>query len=346
MTLRARLPELESLEALLSELPAGSSSVLASVTHGAESLPLHAIRLGPDDKRLPAIAFIGGVHGLERVGTQVLLSYLATLRSLLSWDRSLRQMLEQMRVLMVPLLNPVGMALELRSNGRGVDLMRNAPVQAEQPSRWFELHRGQRWTPYLPWYRGDPGRLEVEAGALLEFIEQELFESECAVVVDVHSGFLAGDRIWFPYARTQAPFAHVPEVTALLHLLAETHENHVYTLEPQSINYTTHGDLWDYVYDRFLAAAGDEPGRLLLPLTLEISSNAWYRKNPRQLLTRLGLFHPVKAHRLARVQRRHKTLFDFLLRAVLSHAEWLPKSPLHRQALLREAHERWFDVDV
>lgn len=134
-----------------------------------------------------------------------MLSYLATLRSLLSWDRSLLQMLEQMRVLMVPLLNPVGMALKLRSNGRGVDLMRNAPVQAEQPSRWFELYRGQPWTPYLPWYQGEPGRLEVEAKALSGFIEQELFASECAVVVDVHSGFLAGDRIWFPYARTQTP---------------------------------------------------------------------------------------------------------------------------------------------
>lgn len=341
MSLRARLPELGTLENLLSDLPHGSVRTIASVAHGKETLPIYAVRLGATNRRLPAIAFIGGVHGLERIGTQVLLSYLATLKSALSWDRLFGQMLTQMRVLMVPLVNPVGMALKLRSNGAGVDLMRNAPVQAEERSRWFELHRGQRLTPFLPWYRGNQDVMEVEAGALLDFVEAELFESECAVAVDVHSGFLAGDRIWFPYARTRQPFNHTPEVLALAQLLAQTHETHTYTVEPQATNYTTHGDLWDYIYDRHRARRTNQ---LFLPLTLEMSSHPWYRKNPRQLLSRLGLFHPVKEHRLARVQRRHKTLFEFLTRSVLSHEAWLPKSEAHRLALLREAHERWFNV--
>lgn len=339
MSLRAKLPELETLETMLSDLPSDSTRVIATVHHGRESLPIHAVCLGAEDKSLPAILFIGGVHGLERVGTQVLLSYLATLKAALGWDRLFQQMLTQIRVLMVPLLNPVGMALKLRSNGRGVDLMRNAPVQAEDASRWFELHRGQRLTPFLPWYRGHAEQMEVESVALSDFVEAELFESRCSIAVDVHSGFLAGDRIWFPYARTERPFAHAPEVLALTHLLEDTHENHVYTVEPQAINYTTHGDLWDYLYDRHQQSNNQ---KVFLPLTLEISSNRWYRKNPRQLVSRVGLFHPVKEHRLLRVQRRHKTLFDFLTRAVLSHGEWLPKSETHRQALLREAHERWF----
>ena len=341
MSLRAKVPELDSLERMLSGLPAADVRVLATARHGDESLPIHAIGFGPDDKRLPAIAFIGGVHGLERVGTQVLLSYLGTLKAALSWDRVFKQMLTQMRILMVPLLNPVGMALGLRSNGRGVDLMRNAPVEAEQRSRWFELHRGQRLTPFLPWYRGAPGSMELESSALRDYVEEQLFASECAMVVDVHSGFLAGDRIWFPYARTQQPFAHTPELMALAHLLGETHENHVYTVEPQSINYTTHGDLWDYIYDRHRASVSNG---IFLPLTLEISARLWYRKNPRQLVRRAGLFHPFKEHRLARAQRRHKTLFDFLMRAVLSHADWIPQTDTHRQALLREAHERWFGL--
>lgn len=81
---------------------------------------------------------------------------------------------------------------------------------------------------------------------------------------------------------------------------------------------------------------------MLLPLTLELSSHPWYRKNPRQLIRRAGLFHPVKAHRLARVQRRHKTLFDFLARAVLSHERWLPATEAHQSDLWREGLERWF----
>jgi hypothetical protein len=241
----------------------------------------------------------------------------------------------------VPLLNPAGMALGLRSNARGVDLMRNSPVRAEQSSRWFELHRGQRLTAFLPWYQGKPGAaLEVESAALCDFVAQELFPSRCAIAVDVHSSFLPGDRIWFPYARSRQPFAHTPEVMAFTQLLGHTHEGHVYTVEPQSLNYTTHGDLWDHVYDcsREAGARG-----VFLPLTLELSSRPWYRKNPRQLLRRAGLFHPIKAHRLARVQRRHKTLFDFLTRAVVSHELWLPATDAHRSELSREADERWFN---
>ena len=340
-SLRKTLPELDALEQLLEGFPIGQVRTLDTVHHARQSLPIHAVLLGPEDKSLPTLLFVGGVHGLERVGTQVLLSYLRTLKAALTWDTVLCDMLTRMRLLFVPLLNPAGMALGLRSNARGVDLMRNAPVLAEQRSRWFELYRGQRITPFLPWYQGKQGEaMEVESSALCEFVEQELFPSRCAIAIDVHSGFLAGDRIWFPYARSLQPFPHTPEIMALTQLLGETHEGHVYTIEPQSINYTTHGDLWDHVYDLYRRSSA--PGTLL-PLTLELSSRLWYRKNPRQLMRRTGLFHPVKAHRLARVQRRHKTLFDFLTRAVVSHERWLPATDAHRSTLLREAHERWFN---
>jgi hypothetical protein len=136
-----------------------------------------------------------------------------------------------------------------------------------------------------------------------------------AVSLDVHSGFLAGDRIWFPYARTRQLFHNVPEVWALNELLSAAHENHVYTVEPQALNYTTHGDLWDYLYDDYLKVC---EGRTWLPLTLEMSSYLWYRKNPRQLLNRFGLFHPVKPHRTNAgcLQHRRFELGSWLSRAV------------------------------
>lgn len=340
-SLREKLPELAELEALMATLPRARTRTLALVRHARQVLPIHAIELGTSDPSAPALMFVGGVHGLERVGTQVLLAYLRSLRAALGWDALLDHLLEQMRLVFVPLVNPAGMALGLRSNARGVDLMRNAPVRADDASRWYQLHRGQRLSPYLPWYQGTPERgLEVESRALCELVAAELMQSRCAIVVDVHSSFLAGDRLWFPYARSRRPFAHTAEVFALAELLGHTHEGHVYTVEPQAINYTTHGDLWDYLYDRAQARAGS---RLFLPLTLELSSSPWYRKNPRQLVHKLGLFHPMKAHRLARVQRRHKTLFDFLARAVLSHERWLPQSFEQRAELERRARERWFD---
>jgi murein tripeptide amidase MpaA len=145
--LSERLPELAALEQLLPELPGAQVRTLGKVQHGKDLYPIHAVLLGPTDPRLPTLLFTGGVHGLERVGTQTLLSYLRGLRGSLQWDLTLKQLLTQVRLLFVPLVNPVGVAEGLRSNGRGVDLMRNAPVDADERSRWFELHRGQRITP-------------------------------------------------------------------------------------------------------------------------------------------------------------------------------------------------------
>jgi hypothetical protein len=40
----------------------------------------------------------------------------------------------------------------------------------------------------------------------------------------------------------------------------------------------------------------------------------------------LGLYHPIKPHRLRRVLRSHFILLDFLLHATLSYKNWLDKS--------------------
>ena len=69
------------------------------------------------------LGVVGGVHGLERVGTHVVLSYLTTLVQLLQWDTLLRSSLERTRIVLVPLVNPGGMARRRRSNPDGVDLM-------------------------------------------------------------------------------------------------------------------------------------------------------------------------------------------------------------------------------
>lgn len=63
-------------------------------------------------------------------------------------------------------------------------------------------------------------------------------------------------------------------------------------------------------------------GPLFLPLTLEMGSWLWVRKNPRQLFSPVGPFNPILPHRLRRVLRRHLPLIDFLQRAVHNAEAW------------------------
>lgn len=338
-SLRHKLGELDAWDRLVDGFPLARPRTLAWVEYRGEKLPIPALCLGSEDPRAPALVLVGGVHGLERIGSQVVLAYLESLKAALSWDATLQELFRGVRLAALPLANPVGTALGWRSNGNGVDLMRNAPVDAENRSTLVELYRGQRLTRHLPWFRGNLDRMEAEARALCDFVRQETFQSPVAISVDVHSGFLVNDRVWFPYARSQRPLPSIAEVAALRALLAETHPYHHYRFEPQSLNYTTHGDLWDHVYDQH---RGECPEQVLLPLTLELSSSKWYQKNPRQLLSRVGLFYPLAPGRLMKVLHKHKTLFEFLLRALCSYRSWLPESEVHRRTLVREATALWF----
>ncbi|MNT18439.1 hypothetical protein D3C72_1536500 [compost metagenome] len=77
-------------------------------------------------------------------------------------------------------------------------------------------------------------------------------------------------------------------------------------------------------------------------MTLELGSWLWIKKNPRQLFSRAGIFNPIKAHRTARVLRRHVSLFDFLGRTAFAPERWLPEG-VHRQQLLAQARAHWQD---
>lgn len=49
----------------------------------------------------------------------------------LEWDELLLQQLQSVRLVFMPIVNPGGMWANTRSNPNGVDLMRNAPQNAE-----------------------------------------------------------------------------------------------------------------------------------------------------------------------------------------------------------------------
>jgi murein tripeptide amidase MpaA len=82
----------------------------------------------------------------------VLLSFLRGLLTRLKWDKSLQHMLQDVRLVFMPLVNPGGMWQATRANPNGVDLMRNAPVEATEKVPF--LLGGHRISKHLPWYRG------------------------------------------------------------------------------------------------------------------------------------------------------------------------------------------------
>ncbi|HYY62432.1 MAG TPA: M14 family zinc carboxypeptidase, partial [Burkholderiales bacterium] len=128
------------------------ASAVAQVADGELRYPLYALRLGTSAPQAPAVGFFGGVHGLERVGTHVVLSFLASLIARLERDESFERLLAEVRLVFMPLVNPVGMRRHTRSNANGVDLMRNAPLESREHVAF--LVGGQRVTRWLPWYRG------------------------------------------------------------------------------------------------------------------------------------------------------------------------------------------------
>ncbi|CAN5385286.1 M14 family metallopeptidase [soil metagenome] len=315
-----KLPELIELERILRDgAPHIESRTVGEVEMAGNRFPLYVLSMGSKDPQAPAVGFFGGVHGLERIGTRILLAYLRSLLARLKWDRELHHQLQSIRLVFMPLVNPAGMWDGTRSNPHGVDLMRNAPVEAREKVPF--LVGGHRYSSRLPWFRGrSDAPMETEAQALCEVVTEELMGRDFSLMLDCHSGFGMKDRIWFPYAGSSEPFPHLPEVHALETLFTQSYPDHEYLFEPQSHQYLTHGDLWDHLY----AKATRSERRVFLPLTLEMGSWLWVKKSPRQLLSLGGMFNPCAPHRLRRVLRSHLLWFDFLTRAAGACGNWLP----------------------
>ncbi|ACC73734.1 M14 family zinc carboxypeptidase [Paraburkholderia phymatum] len=327
--------EYDDLKALLDE---GARSFdiesVADVEVAGRTFEVYVASIGSSDPQAPAVGFFGGIHGLERIGSRLVLEYMRSLLSRLTWDELLLQQLDSIRIYIVPIVNPGGMWAATRANPNGVDLMRNAPQDAEE--RVPLLAGGQRVGSWLPWYRGRRGApMEGEAEALLGVVAQELATRPLSFALDCHSGYGWSDSIWFPYAKTRRAMPHLPEMYALKTMFERAHPHHGYTFEPQSHQYLLHGDLWDWAYDRTPSP------NIFLPMTLELGSWLWIKKNPRQIFSRQGMFNPVKAHRTARVLRRHANLLDFLTRAAYASERWLPHGS-RRDQLLASATDLWY----
>ncbi len=334
--LRQLLPELQQIESMIQDNKMHlCTKVLCHVPCNEDLLPVYALTLGNNAPHIPCVTYVAGIHGLERIGTQVVIAFLEGLLERLKWDRVLAEVLQHVRINILPIINPFGMLNYTRANGQGVDLMRNAPVDSREKT--ILLAGGHRISSLLPWYRGKAGQaMQPEAKALCDFIMQEVLPAPFSLVLDCHSGFGYRNQIWFPYARSRLePIQHLKEVCSLRRLFMQTYPYQDYLFEPQSQYYLVHGDLWDYLYLKSL-----EKNNIFLPLTLEMGSWRWIRKNPLQLRQLLGLYHPIKPHRLNRVLRSHLILMEFLLHATLSYQNWVNQSDA--QELEQHALALWY----
>ncbi|MCQ8102809.1 DUF2817 domain-containing protein [Methylomonas sp. SURF-2] len=331
-TIFAELAQLEALIAQLGER--ARTEVVRRIQYQQHSFPIYSIVMGSAREDVPVLAMVGGVHGLEKIGSEVILSYLQTIVQLLDWDEEFAGRLERSRLVFIPVVNPVGVFRGTRSNGNGVDLMRNAPIEGKGNTK---LYSGHRVSSRLPWYRGAMGQMEVEALALCQVVQKYVCNAPLSIALDLHSGFGIQDRLWFPYASSKVPFPGIAEAHALKHSFDTCYPNHFYKIEPMSHEYVINGDLWDYLYDGFMQS-NPRQGHFL-PLTLEMGSWLWLRKSPLHLFQRHGLFHPLLPHRQQRILRRHFTLFDFLYRSLLYPKKWTQLDEMeltrHKQQALR-----------
>ena len=336
--LKNRLSEITLIEAYKNQFKDFADFEVLGYSQGKDAhLPIYKISFGTKDPSAPVLGLIGGVHGLERIGSQVTLALMNSLVHLLLWDKNIQNTLKNIRLFFIPTVNPVGILKRTRCNPRGVDLMRNAPVEAQGDVHF--LLGGHRYSSKLPWYRGNENEMEVETSLLIKAVQDEIRHASVAMTVDFHSGFGVQDQIWFPYAKSRKPLPDLAYLQAFFNLMESTYPNHFYKIEPQA--YLTHGDLWDYLYDWNLSRP--EKHGLYLPFSLEMGSWSWVKKNPLQILFPEGAFHPMKSHRVKRALRRHNTFFEFLIRSLSSYENWSQLSEGQKMSNEQAAREKWYD---
>ncbi len=291
---------------------------LAEIKFKNKTLPIYGLQIGPKDESLPVLGLFGGVHGLEKIGTHVIVNYLNSLSNKIAWNIALTKNLENLRVVSIPIVNPGGMLANRRSNPNGVDLMRNAPVDAEKGKLFWPS--GQTFSAKVPWFRGDPQNMEIENKVLEQFVKSNMFKSPFAIALDIHSGFGLKDRLWYPYGKTLNPMPDEAIARKLARYFKVSHPFHKYIFEKQSDSYMIHGDMWDYMYDKFKALDKDSK---FIPFTLEIGTWSWLLSRPHRIFNISRLFHTDDSVKYSHLMRKHWGLLDFFKDMTVHHKTWI-----------------------
>ncbi|MBL8032902.1 MAG: hypothetical protein JNJ69_04330, partial [Leptospiraceae bacterium] len=209
----------------------------------------------------------------------------------------------------IPILNPAGVARETRANARGVDLNRNSGVRAENALPFFG---GHGISAALPYFQGKA--LQRESRALFRFLREFALRrrKQVQLALDIHSGYGTQNFLWWPYSYSKRTVFQNSAFQAVADRLRQRHP--LYRIEPMSLSYQTHGDLWDKALLDFehRVKEGQYKKSLFLPFTLEIGTWHEIKKNPRRLLSREKIFDPPAESRKAYLREHRAMLWDFL----------------------------------
>ena len=313
--------ELEKVYRLVDKVNGhGRVELLGTVDVKAHRLPIYGFQFGSKDPTAPTFGLFGGLHGLEKIGTELAVYFLYNLVERLEWNKQLQELLEKIRVVSIPLLNPGGMYLGTRSNPNGVDLNRTSPSTSD--GKKLFLASGHRLSPNLPWYGGVKDKLEFENEILVEFVKKNMLNAKFSLALDLHSGFGVKDRLWFPYSKTSEPFPYYDIASRIKNLVDSNMKHHIYQIEPQADSYIIEGDIWDHLFDIHYNTKNHKED-IFVPWTLEMGSWIWVKKNPLQLMNIDGMFNPYREHRFKRVMRRHWRLLDLYMNLCANHEGWL-----------------------
>jgi hypothetical protein len=302
----------------------------SSPTRDGQRYPIYMLEVGKRSAfKRHAVSIVSGVHGLETIGIRIHLDIIKCFLNPKSEHFSQALAEGKFGIYSIPILNPAGVARETRANGRGVDLNRNSGIDAEGALPFFG---GHRVSPALPYYRGKA--LQRESRALYRFLREYAWKNRrIHTALDIHSGYGAQNYLWWPYSYSKQ---RVPHASVFEHMAAELAARHpLYRIEPMSLSYQTHGDLWDRALLEFEAAklkGWIARKNLFLPLTLEIGTWQELKKNPFRMLQKGKIFNPPPQSRKAYLREHRQLIWDVL------HLH-VKKSDQRRYARLRDAPE-------
>ncbi|EOQ88597.1 zinc carboxypeptidase [Leptospira yanagawae serovar Saopaulo str. Sao Paulo = ATCC 700523] len=285
----------------------------SSKTEEGFRFPIYVLEIGkPKAIKKNVSALVAGVHGLETIGIRVLLDFLDHLLTHKTSVLYNEIKNGELGIVCIPILNPGGVAMKRRSNPRGVDLMRNSGVEAVKAPFFFG---GHKYSNFFPYYRGNV--LQSESRVLDRFFYEYLLnaENEMIPVVDIHSGFGTIDHVWWPYASIHRPCADEPLFQKMANHFTNSLNHYLYRFGPQSETYTTHGDLWDRLYDLFLERANSKTNAQnsrFLPLTLEMGTWSDIKIDPWKIFRKRGIFNPARESKQKSIISHRKFLSDVM----------------------------------
>jgi len=107
-----------------------SITALESVGTGlsVEGRPIRAIVISDNPGTLegePAIRLTGGIHGSEMISVELMIRFIEYLTYNYDKDTDVKDLVDSRYIVIIPVLNPDGLAAKRRNNSGGVDLNRN-----------------------------------------------------------------------------------------------------------------------------------------------------------------------------------------------------------------------------